>query len=80
MVAWEVFRQKPKKLLVNVGFDAVAVSRVEPHHVSLSSSAFSFRLFPLKGKPHMAADTMVQPCLQRQHQNQHWQGVFQASV
>ena len=32
-VAWKVFRQKPKKLLANVGFDAVAVREVEPYHV-----------------------------------------------
>ena len=30
VVAWKVFRQKPKKLLANVGFDAVAVQGVEP--------------------------------------------------
>ena len=50
VVSWKVFRQKRKKLLANVGFDAVAVRGVEPYHVSLSSSAFSFRLFLLKGE------------------------------
>ena len=50
MVAWKVFRQKSKKLLANVGFDAVALQGVEPHHVSLSSSAFPFQLFLLKGE------------------------------
>ena len=50
VVAWKVFRQEPKKLLANVSFDAVAVRGVEPYHVSLSSSAFPFRLFLLKGE------------------------------
>ena len=50
VVAWKVFKQKPKKLLANVGFDAVAVRGVEPYHVSLSSSVFPLRLFLLKGE------------------------------
>ena len=50
VVAWKVLRQEPKKLLANVGFDAVAVWGVEPHHVFLSSSAFPFRLFLLEGE------------------------------
>ena len=46
-----MFRQKPKKLIANVSFDAVAVRGVESYHVSLSSSAFPYRLFLLKGEP-----------------------------
>ena len=60
-----MFRQKPKKVLANVGFDAVAVRGVEPYHVFLSSSAFPFRFFLLTGEAgRVAAVTegfLVQP-------------------